>query len=466
MELRQLEYFVAVAEERSFTRAAERVHISQSGVSAQIRQLERELGAELFDRSARVATLTVAGKAALEHARAALAAAGAVGQAVGEVTDLIRGTLTVGMVLGCTITPLFDALAAFRWAHPGVELSLLEDNSDKLVEGVRGGALDLALIGAANGVPEGLESLTIVSERLVAAVPPEHPLAGRRRIALRDLGEHAIVCMPRGTGLRAVFDEACAAQGLRPPIALQAGAADAIAGLAVRGLGVAILSESMAALHRDRLTALLIDDVRTPALLALVWREGGGPAVRALLPHARRAFSGGPDGAPGDRQDVLDTALRQGKADSMMTHRQSIRETAPVEQLATRCSFCGKPHEEARKVVAGPGVYICDVCIDLSQQIVQAELRREGEPAPAGDGGSRVHWGPAPDDKYVSGMSDEDVLASLPRQALTLEQAERDLRAWVGILRDRNVTWARIGEALGITRQAAWDRFAVHVELR
>jgi DNA-binding transcriptional LysR family regulator len=86
MDLRQLEYFVAVAEEQNFTRAAERVHISQSGVSAQIRQLERELCAELFDRSARTATLTVAGKAALEHARAALAAAGAVSQAVGEVT--------------------------------------------------------------------------------------------------------------------------------------------------------------------------------------------------------------------------------------------------------------------------------------------------------------------------------------------------------------------------------------------
>ncbi|MFI7462005.1 LysR substrate-binding domain-containing protein [Nonomuraea sp. NPDC049646] len=472
MELRQLEYFVAVAEERSFTRAAERMHISQSGVSAQIRQLERELGAELFDRSARVATLTVAGKAALEHARAALAAAGAVGQAVGEVTDLIRGTLTVGMVLGCTITPLFDALAAFRRAHPGVELTMLEDNSDKLVEGVRGGALDLALIGAANAVPEGLESLTIVSERLVAAVPPEHPLAGRGRLTLRDLGEHAIVCMPRGTGLRAVFDEACAAQGVRPAIALQAGAADAIAGLAVRGLGVAILSESMAAPHRDRLTALLIDDVRAPALLALVWREGGGPAVRALVPHARRAFAGGPDGldapdAPDGRQVSLDTAGRQGQADSMTTHSRSAHEAAPVGRPVTRCSFCGKSQEEVRKVVAGPGVYICDACVDLSHQIVQDELRKEsqeGEAAP--DGTSHPHSGPDPADRYVTGMSDDDVLAALPRQALTLEQAERDLRAWVGILRDRNVTWARIGEALGITRQAAWDRFAADVESR
>ncbi|MBX6386493.1 MAG: LysR family transcriptional regulator [Microbispora sp.] len=293
MELRQLEYFVAVAEERNFTRAAERVHISQSGVSAQIRQLERELGAELFDRSARTVTLTVAGKAALEHARAALAAAGALGRAVDEVTGLVRGRLTVGMVVGCTVTPLFDALAAFHRAHPGVEISLLEDNSDRLVEAVRSGGLDLALAGLA-AAPDDLETLTITSERLVAAVPPDHPLAGRDGVTLHDLGSHRIICMPYGTGLRTVFDRACAARNLRPDIALQAGAADAVADLAARGLGVAVLSESMAAAHRDRLVARVIEDVETPALLALVWRGGPGPAVREFVRHTRRAFAAGP----------------------------------------------------------------------------------------------------------------------------------------------------------------------------
>jgi DNA-binding transcriptional LysR family regulator len=291
MDLRQLEYFVAVAEEQNFTRAAERVHISQSGVSAQIRQLERELGAELFDRSARIATLTLAGGAALEHARAALAAAGAVSQAVGEVTDLIRGRLTVGMVIGCTVTPLFDALAAFHRAHPGVEISLLEDNSDRLVEGVRAGTIDLALIGTATATPDGLDALTIISERLVAAVPAGHPLTKQRRVILRDLGAYPIVCMPPGTGLRTVFDQACAARSLQPVIALQASAADAIADLATRGLAVAILSKSMAARYRDRLTALTIDDVETPALLALIWKSTHSPAVRELLMHSRQAFT-------------------------------------------------------------------------------------------------------------------------------------------------------------------------------
>src|SRR3954447_3341651 len=131
MELRQLEYFLAVAEEGGFTRAADRVHISQSGVSAQVRQLERELGAPLIDRASRTAKLTPAGAAALEHARAALAAAESVRRAVDDVNGLVRGRLALGMVTGCTITPLFDALAAFRGAHPGVEVSVFEDNSDR-----------------------------------------------------------------------------------------------------------------------------------------------------------------------------------------------------------------------------------------------------------------------------------------------------------------------------------------------
>ncbi|MGW5487418.1 LysR family transcriptional regulator [Streptosporangium sandarakinum] len=290
MELRQLEYFVAVAEERSFTRAAERVHISQSGVSAQIRRLERELGAELFDRSARVATLTVAGKAALEHARAALAAAGAAGRAVGEVTGLVRGRLTAGMVVGCTVTPLFEALAAFHRAHPGVEISLLEDGSDRLVEGVRAGALDLALAGTA-ALPEGLETLTVVSERLVAAVPADHALAGRPRTTLAELCAHPLVCMPPGTGVRTVFDRACAARGLEPAVTLQASAPDAVADLAARGLAVAVLSASMTEHHRDRLVTLPLDDVETPALLVLVWKSTSNPAVRELLANARRAFA-------------------------------------------------------------------------------------------------------------------------------------------------------------------------------
>ncbi|MCO1653639.1 LysR family transcriptional regulator [Pseudonocardia humida] len=292
MELRQLEYFVAVAEEAGFTRAADRVRISQPGVSAQIRRLERELGAPLFDRSTRTATLTRAGEAALVHARAALAGAAAVRAAVDEVNGLVRGRLVVGMVTACEVTPLFEALAAFHRAHPGIGITLREDGSDRLIELVLSGEADVALVGTDGDPPPGLSAFTVVRERLVAAVPDGHPLLDGHPPALAAVNRHPIVCLPEGTGIRTVLDRACAERGLRPGIALQAAAPGAVIDLARRGLGVAILSESMVG-GADGLRARLIDDVPDLAVLALVWADRPpAPALRELVRHARRAFGG------------------------------------------------------------------------------------------------------------------------------------------------------------------------------
>ncbi|BDE60623.1 LysR family transcriptional regulator [Prescottella equi] len=290
MELRQLEYFVAVAEEANFTRAAARVHVSQSGISAQIRQLENDLGAPLFDRSTRVAALTVAGEAALAHARAALAAARAVRDAVDDINQLVRGRLEVGMVTACTVTPLFDALSSFHRAHPGIDVSLREDNSDRLVDDVRAGAVDLALVGVAGAEPAGLHSFTVVRERLVAAVPGNHPLAQLSSVTLADVCAHPLVTLPPGTGIRTVLDRGCADLNCRASIALQASAPDAVADLATRGLGVAILSESMATSYPD-LASRVIADVDVEAVLALVWRPEISPALRELLSFTKRAFA-------------------------------------------------------------------------------------------------------------------------------------------------------------------------------
>ncbi|CAL9614193.1 HTH-type transcriptional regulator GltC [Streptomyces sp. enrichment culture] len=289
MELRQLKYFVAVAEEANFTRAAERVHISQPGISAQIRQLEQQLGATLVNRSGRTAGLTAVGEVALGHARAVLAAAEALREAVDEMNGLVRGRLVVGMVTACTVTPLFDALAAFRRAHPGVGISLIEDDSAVLVERVREGAVDLALIGAAGRLPQDLDGWPVVSEPLVAAVPPDHPLAVRDGITLAELCGEPIVCLPRGTGIRAVLDQNAAAHGLTPAVALQASAPGAVIDLALRGLGVAVLSRSMVAEHAG-LRSLPLTDAGIPAVLALVSAPAGSPALRELLAHCRRSF--------------------------------------------------------------------------------------------------------------------------------------------------------------------------------
>jgi DNA-binding transcriptional LysR family regulator len=290
MELRQLEYFAAVAEEANFTRAAARVHISQSGVSAQVRALEAELGAELFDRSGRVARLTEAGTVALPYARAALDAAADLRQAIDEVKGLVRGHLTVGMVTGCEVAPLFAALAAFHREHPAIELELVEDNSDQLIAAVRAGVADIALVGASGRPPEHLAAQVITSEGLIALVPPDCPLARERVVPLRELTAYSLVTLPEGTGIRATFDEACVTAGLIPDVALVASAPGAVAELAARGMGVAVLSESMAAAFPG-LTAVPITGIATPALLALVWRPRLSPALSALLPHCRRAFA-------------------------------------------------------------------------------------------------------------------------------------------------------------------------------
>ena len=291
MELRQLEYFIAVAEEANFTRAAERVHISQSGVSAQVRQLERELGADLIDRSTRMATLTVAGAAALGPARDALAAAASVRHAVDDVNDLIRGRLAVAMVTACTVTPLFDALAAFHVAHPGVEISLSEDSSDRMVHNVRAGLIDIALVGCAGAPPTDLESYSIISEGLVAVVPTDHLLATARKVTLAELVSHPLVCLPSGTGIRTALDDACADKGLCPTVAMQASAPDALIDLARRGLGVAILSESMATRHEGQLACVPVTGTEVPAVLALVWKAGSNPALLELVGHCRTTFT-------------------------------------------------------------------------------------------------------------------------------------------------------------------------------
>lgn len=296
MELRQLEYFVAVAEERSFTKAAARVHISQSGVSAQIKALERELGAELIHRptgaGSRAVGLTAAGAAALRPARAALAATGALAHAVDEVRQVVRGALALGMVVGCTVTPLFEALARFHAEHDGVALSIAEDDSQRLVDAVRAGDLDIALVGICGEAPAGLDGLTLVSEGLVAVVPNGHPLnrESGASVRLAEVAEHGLVCLPAGTGIRAVLDQACAAQGLVPQIALEASAPTAVLELAARGLGIGILSETTAQSDDRAVRVVAIDGVANPAVLALVWSRTPSPAVRAFVVECRGAF--------------------------------------------------------------------------------------------------------------------------------------------------------------------------------
>ncbi|MGV2921730.1 LysR family transcriptional regulator [Streptomyces alfalfae] len=301
MELRQLRYFVAVVEEAGFTRAAARLHLAQPGVSAQVRQLERELGHRLLDRSRGAVTLTEVGRAVLPYARAALAAAEGARRTAEEFTGLLRGQVTLGLVSGAA-TEEFDVVsvvADFHDEHPRVEISLTEDTSDRMLAALRRGELDIALLGlASDEVPAGVSLAVVVDEPLVAAVAPGDPLLrpeGRVHVPLAELAERPLISLPRGTGLRGVLERACAEAGFRPRVAFEAAAPALLTRLAVRGLGVAVLpalpDEVAASLG---LRTLVITDPRPRGRIALAWRADGpaGPAARALLGRLRTAFTG------------------------------------------------------------------------------------------------------------------------------------------------------------------------------
>lgn len=294
MELRQLEYLVAVAEEASFTRAAARLHVAQPGVSAQIRQLERELGQPLLDRSARGVHLTEAGEAVLPYARAALAGVAGARAAVDEVTGLVRGHLSLGMVTSISTgeIDLPGLLTAFRRDHPGVDISLTVGSSDDLVAQLRAGRLDLGVIGLGPHLPRTIDTHTVAAAPLVAAVAHDDPLAARSTITLSTLVRRPLISLPHGTGLRACLDEACAAAGLTPHVAFEASDPPFLAQLAACGLGVAIVPAGVAGAHRDTVHAIAITRPTLQGRLALAWRAEGpaSPATRALLTRARAAW--------------------------------------------------------------------------------------------------------------------------------------------------------------------------------
>jgi DNA-binding transcriptional LysR family regulator len=290
MELRQLEYFVAVAEEASFTRAAAKVHVAQPGVSAQIRRLERELGQPLFDRTSRSVRLTEVGAAVLPHARAALAAVDGARLAVGELTGLLGGHVAVGTVTSHDVD-LPGLLADFHDDHPAVEITLTEGSSGDLLDGLRTGRLDLAIVSIGRKVPAGVEIQVLTDQPIVAAVCHDHELAAHPAISLDTLRGRPLISLPRGTGLRARLDEACAAAGFTPRIAFEASDPGVLAQLAAHGLGAAILPAEFAAARSDRLCSITIGRPALRGRLAFAWRaEGpGSPAGRAFVARARNS---------------------------------------------------------------------------------------------------------------------------------------------------------------------------------
>lgn len=223
----------------------------------------------------------------MPYARVALAAVQHARTAIDELAQLVRGTVAIGTVSAHDVD-VAGLLADFHADHPNVEIALSTANSDVLVRAVRDGDLDLAIISAAPGdTPDGLDTEVVADEPIVAAVRADAELARCATVDLAELAGHPLIALPIGTGIRRQLDAAWAEAVVAPRIAFEASSPQALLDLAERGLGVAIVPQSMA--HRRAGLRVMELQPQLRGRLVLAWRSSGpiSPAARALLAKAR-----------------------------------------------------------------------------------------------------------------------------------------------------------------------------------
>ncbi|MFB9774896.1 LysR family transcriptional regulator [Brevibacterium otitidis] len=283
MELQQLRYVVAIAEERNFTRAAERCFVGQSALSHQIKALEKELGVALFARTSRRVELTPAGHAFLRGAQTSLEAADRAVAEAAAATGIISGTLTVGVIPTVTAIDVPAELGAFHRIHPRVRISMRGGGSDEFIAAIETGTMDIALLGLPNTTPpRGVAYRLLAREQLAAVVSTSHPLASRRRLSLTDMAEETFVDFPEGSPGRAPSDLAFSAAGVRREVTFESVSTDLILELVRQNLAITILSPLVVP-PSSELAAVPITDGPTRSEY-LAWSSfNPSPAAQAFL---------------------------------------------------------------------------------------------------------------------------------------------------------------------------------------
>jgi DNA-binding transcriptional LysR family regulator len=256
VELRQLEHFVAVAETRHFTRAAGELTISQSGLSASVRALERELHTTLFVRNTRRVDLTEAGRALLAESRRILAGAAAAREAVAAADGLLRGTLHVGAEQCIGVIDVPALLARFRAAYPGVEIQLRQSGSMLLLEELQAGRVDVAFVATSGRLAENVDLLPLATEPMVLVCHPDHRLAKRREISVAQLQDETFVDFETTWGVRDIADRALNAAHVRHDVTLEVNDVHTLLDLVWHRLGVALVPAPIAAKKAARLAAV------------------------------------------------------------------------------------------------------------------------------------------------------------------------------------------------------------------
>jgi DNA-binding transcriptional LysR family regulator len=289
MELRHLVYFVTIAEERHFGRAAARLQMTQPPLSQQIRQLEEELGVKLFARNSRRVELTAAGEVFFAEARKALAQVERAADAARRAGRGELGRLRVGFVGSATYDILPEVLRAYRARHPGVDVALQELSTPAQEEALLAGGIDVGFVRPPLSSPD--LALEVLDEApCVLAVPASHPLACESRVTLANLAGVPFVMLARSTWA-GLYDEVlglCRAAGFSPHIQQEAKEFQTVIGLVAGGLGVAVVPASARNLHARDVVYKEVDGPMPQARMGLAWRrDDASPALAAFLEVAR-----------------------------------------------------------------------------------------------------------------------------------------------------------------------------------
>jgi DNA-binding transcriptional LysR family regulator len=294
MELRHLRYFLAVAEELNFTRAAKRLNIAQPPLTQQIKALEAEMGVTLFDRTGYRVELTDAGRSFVPQVARILAdvrnaVLTAKQAAAGEV-----GHVRIGFTESASFNPLVTAaFRSFRAAYPEVELSLEESPSTVLATALREGRIDAAFVRPPLRTGEGIALHLIDEEEMVVAIPSNHPLAQRPDLDIRDLAEETFVLYPRTErpGLADTVIAACEKAGFAPKVKQYTPQLSSTINLVAASLGISIVPRSMRGLQPEAVSYKRLRDPKLTALLGVAHRTGESSApVLRFVETARAAI--------------------------------------------------------------------------------------------------------------------------------------------------------------------------------
>lgn len=287
MELYQLEYFLETARQRNFTRAAAKLHLAQAALSEQIRKLESDLGAPLFQRGRRESALTAAGEILRVHAEGLLERAEAARRAVQDVMGLRGGRLSVGAIPSVSACLLPGAIAAFRGNHPLVELALYEGTSEAVAQWVESGKVELGIVQLPTAGGRFDEQL-LLTEKFLALVPSAHPAAKQRSVSLAKLaGEPFVLYKGRA---RDTALAACRAAGFEPRIACESSELDTIRSLVGAGLGIALLPQLATRQGATNCTALRLNGTPVERQVALLSRTGQAASPSAAV-FSRSVFA-------------------------------------------------------------------------------------------------------------------------------------------------------------------------------